>query len=247
MKDRPHLLILGGTADAAALAAILDGRLRITNSLAGRTGHPVALPGTIRVGGFGGAVGLSRWLAENAVDLVVDATHPFAATISANAANACAERRLPLLHLQRPPWHRDPRDRWIEVDDMASAAQALARSGGRAFLTVGVQELSAFSGLDAVWKLIRLISHPADPLDLGPHDIILRRGPFTLEDERQLLRDHRITVLVTKASGGAATEAKLIAAREADLPVIMVRRPKVPDGQIVENAEAAAAWVLRNL
>jgi precorrin-6A/cobalt-precorrin-6A reductase len=246
MTDRPHLLILGGTAEAAALAAALDGRVRITSSLAGRTEHPAPLSGTTRRGGFGGAAGLARWLEDNTVDLVVDATHPFAATVAANAAAACAERPVPLLRLERPCWQRDPHDCWMEVDDMAAAAEALAGLGGRAFLTIGVQGLSAFAKLSNVWKLIRLITRPANPLDLDPHEIILGRGPFRLEDERSLLRTYRIDALVTKASGGTATEAKLIAAREAGLPVIMVQRPKRPSGNSVETVEAAARWVLSN-
>ena len=244
MTKPPHLLILGGTAEAAALAAALAGRLKVTTSLAGRTEHPAPLAGAIRIGGFGGAAGLAAWIAANAVDRVVDATHPFAATISAHAATACAECRVPLLRLERAAWPREPGDRWIEVDDMASAAMALDHLGGRAFLTIGVQELAAFAGLDTVWKLIRLITPPRTGLDLGPHQILLGRGPFTLNEERQVLRRHGITVLVTKASGGAATGAKLVAAREAGLPVIMIRRPEKPAGAGVETIAAAVAWVM---
>jgi len=240
----PHLLILGGTAEAAALAAALAGRLKVTSSLAGRTDHPAPLSGATRIGGFGGAAGLAAWIAAKAVDRVVDATHPFAATISAHAAAACAECRVPLLRLHRAAWRREPDDRWIEVNDMPSAAAALGQLGGRAFLTVGVQELAAFAGLDAVWKLIRLITPPRTGLDLGPHEILLGRGPFTLDEERRLLHCHGITLLVTKASGGAATEAKLVAAREAGLPVIMIRRPAQPGGTVVETVAAAVVWVM---
>ena len=237
-----HLLILGGTAEAAHLARRLAGDLAVTTALAGRTEHPAPLPGAVRIGGFGGADGLAAWLHENSVDLVVDATHPFAAAISAHAALACARLGLPRLRLQRPPWRRDPRDRWIEVADAPGAASALARLGGRAFLTVGVKELPAFAGLD-VWLLIRLIAMPAERPALGPHEFILGRGPFALAEERLLLQRHCITALATKASGGAATEAKIIAAREADLPVVLIRRPPPPDGPIVDCVEAAADWV----
>ena len=243
MTRPPHLLILGGTAEAAALAAALAGRLRVTTSLAGRTEQPAPLPGAVRIGGFGGIEGLAAWLALNDVDLVVDATHPFAAIISDHAVAACAQRRLPRLRLQRPAWMRDPHDRWIEVEDAGAAARALAGLGGRAFLTIGVQDLTAFAGLDGIWKLIRVIAPPRAALDLGPHEIILGRGPFTLADERRLLQRYAITVLVTKASGGAATEAKLAAAREADLPVILIRRPPPPPGEIVESVADALAWV----
>ena len=242
-----HLLILGGTAEAAALAARLAGELRVTTALAGRTEHPGPLAGAVRIGGFGGAEGLAAWLVEHEVDLVVDATHPFAAAISAHAAEACARLGLPRLRLQRPPWRRDPRDRWIEVADAPGAARALARLGGRAFVTVGTRELPAFAGLDMVWLLIRLIAMPAVLPALGPHEFILGRGPFALAEERRLLQRHHITALVTKASGGAATEAKILAAREADLPVVLIRRPPPPDGPIVDSVEDAAAWVAARL
>ena len=238
-----HLLILGGTAEAAALAAALAGTVRVTTSLAGRTEQPALPPGEVRIGGFGGAEGMAAWLGENAVDLVVDATHPFAAAISAHAAEACSGLGLPRLRLQRPAWRRDPRDRWIEVADIDAAAHTLAMLGGRAFLTIGVQELAAFAGLDHVWLLIRLISPPHVALELGPHEMVYGRGPFCLAEERLLLQRHRISCLVTKASGGAATEAKLIAAREAELLVIMVRRPPPPPGPLVESVEAALAWI----
>lgn len=238
-----HLLILGGTAEAAALARALAGRLQVTTALAGRTEHPAPLPGAVRIGGFGGADGLADWLEKNEVDLVIDATHPFAAVISANAASACTRLGLPRLRLQRPAWRRDPRDRWAELETAEAAARALERLGGRAFVTIGVQELAAFQRLHGVWLLIRLIARPPAGLDLGPHQVILSRGPFNLAEERLLLQRHRITILVTKASGGAATEAKLIAAREADLPVIMIRRPPPPPGPITDSVEAAQAWV----
>ena len=243
MTRPQHLLILGGTAEAAALAAALAGRLRVTTSLAGRTEQPAPLPGAVRVGGFGGVEGLAAWLVENEADLVVDATHPFAAVISDHAVAACAQCSLPRLRLQRPAWLRGPNDRWIEVEDASAAAQTLAGLGGRAFLTIGVQDLAAFAGLNDIWKLIRLIAPPKVDLDLGPHEIILGRGPFTLAEERRLLQRYEISVLVTKASGGAATEAKLEAARDAGLPVILIRRPPPPPGETVESVEDALAWV----
>ncbi len=245
--NAPHLLILGGTAEAAALATALAGRLRVTTSLAGRTEAPSLPPGAIRIGGFGGADGMAAWLRENAVDRVVDATHPFAEAISAHAAEACAALALPRLRLQRPAWRRDPRDRWIEVEDAPAAARALALLGGRSFVTVGVQELAAFAGLTDIWLLIRLITPPKTPLDLGPHALIFDRGPFGLPEERLLLQRHRITSLVTKASGGAATEAKILAARDADLPVVVIRRPLPPPGPVVDSVEAALGWVLRSI
>jgi precorrin-6A/cobalt-precorrin-6A reductase len=241
----PHILILGGTAEAAALASALDGKVAVTTSLAGRTEHPAPLPGAVRIGGFGGADGMADWLAQHEVDLVIDATHPFAAQISEHAAAACTRLGVPRLRLQRPEWRRDRRDRWIEVDSVLASARALARLGGRAFVTVGMQELSAFSALHAVWLLIRLIQAPRTSLDLGPHEIIVGRGPFNLAGERLILQRYRITAAVMKASGGKATEPKLIAAREADLPVIMIRRPPPPRGPLVDSVEAAVEWVER--
>ena len=243
----PHLLILGGTAEAAALATALAGRMRVTTSLAGRTEQPSLPPGEIRIGGFGGAAGMAEWLRENAIDLVVDATHPFAAAISTHAAEACAGLGMPRLRLQRPAWRRDARDRWIEVEDAPAAARALALLGGRSLVTIGVQELAAFAGLADVWLLIRLITPPKAPLDLGPHELVFGRGPFSLAEERLLLLRYRLTSLVTKASGGTATEAKILAAREADLPVIMIRRPPPPPGPIVDSVEAAVDWVVETI
>jgi precorrin-6A/cobalt-precorrin-6A reductase len=249
---RRHVLILGGTAEAASLAAGLADRfgatLQVTSSLAGRTERPAPLPGAVRIGSFGGADGLADWLRARRVDLVVDATHPFAAAISANAVDACARLCIPRLRLQRPAWRPHPLDRWIEVETLDDAARALAHLGSkRAFLTVGVQELAPFAALDTIWFLIRLIDPPRTKLCFGPHEIVLGRGPFAPAEERLLLARHRIDALVTKASGGSATEAKLIAAREADLPVIMIRRPPPPDGPLVESAEATLDWVTARL
>jgi len=243
-----HLLILGGTAEAAELAAALGTRfgsgLKLTSSLAGRTEHPAPLPGIVRIGGFGGTDGLTAWLGTEAVDLVIDATHPFAAAISTHAAEACAALGLPRLRLQRPPWPRHPLDRWVEVESVAGAAHALKQMNSRrVFLTVGATDLEPFADLDAVWFLVRMIDPPPMPLPFLQAQLLLGRGPFSCPEEALLLRHHRIDTLVTKASGGSATEAKLIAAREADLPVVMVRRPPPPPGPLVETVAEAVEWV----
>jgi precorrin-6A/cobalt-precorrin-6A reductase len=175
---------------------------------------------------------------------VVDATHPFAVRISAHASAACAASGRKLLRLERPGWRQEAGDRWLEVATFAQAADLLAQIGGRAFLTIGRQSLNAFQGLDHVWKLVRLIAPPAEILPLGPYELVLGRGPFTIEAERHLLARHRISVLVTKASGGAGTEAKLIASRLAGIPVIMIRRPPETGHANVQLVEAAIAWVL---
>lgn len=247
----PHLLILGGTAEAAALAAAavarFGDRLVVTTSLAGRTEHPAPLPGRVRIGGFGGAEGLAAYLRAEAIALVIDATHPFAAQISAEARQACAEAGVPLLLLERPPWKRHPLDRWIEVADVAGAAGVLPRLGRRVWLTIGRRELGAFAGLGEHHFLVRLVDPPAAPLPLKSCEVLLGRGPFNLAEERRILERHAIEVLVAKASGGGATEAKLVAARERDLPVVMVRRPVKQAGERVDSVGAALDWLSARL
>jgi precorrin-6A/cobalt-precorrin-6A reductase len=242
-----HLLILGGTADAAALAAAALQRfgaaLAVTTALAGRTEHPAPLPGQVRLGGFGGADGLAAYLAAEGVDCVIDATHPFAAQISAQAAAACDAAHVPRLVLLRPPWKRHPLDRWIEVGDVAGAAAVLPRLGRRVWLTIGQRELGAFAGLTGHHFLVRLVDPPAAPLPLASAELLLGRGPFNLAEERRILERHAVEVLVAKASGGAATEPKLVAARERGLPVVMVRRPPPPPGERVETVAAALDWL----
>src|SRR5216683_1664528 len=242
-----HLLILGGTGEAARLAGGAIARfgegLRVTTALAGRTRHPGPLAGQVRIGGFGGAAGLALYLVNHKIDRLIDATHPFAATIS-RAARIAAERTgVPRLLLRRPPWRRDPLDRWIEVDSVEAAALLVERVGRRAWLTVGAGAVSAFAAANGVRFLVRLIDPPRESLPLRCCEVVLGRGPFSLAQERHLLQRYAIDVLVCKASGGAATEAKLIAARELGLPVIMVRRPPPEPGLAVETVEAALDWL----
>lgn len=250
-SGRAHLLIFGGTAEAAALAAAalerFAGRLDVTTSLAGRTAHPAPLPGRLRIGGFGGAAGLAAHLGADHVDLVVDATHPFAARISAQVVEACAAAGVPRLLLHRPPWQRHPLDRWVEVEDLAGAAAALPQLGRRVWLTVGARELGAFTGLRDHHFVVRLIDPPRAPLPLASCEILLGRGPFELAEERRILDRHAIDVLVAKASGGSATAAKLVAARERNLPVVMIRRPPPAPGPQVDNIAAALEWIAAQL
>ncbi|HYZ25699.1 MAG TPA: cobalt-precorrin-6A reductase [Geminicoccaceae bacterium] len=239
------LLILGGTAEAVELAGACAARpgLEVISSLAGRTRTPGLPPGEVRIGGFGGAGGLARFLVEREIGRVIDATHPFAAQIGAHAEQACREARVPRLRLLRPPWTREPGDNWIEVADLVEAAQRLPELGCRVFLTVGHQDLGAFAGLD-LWFLVRTIEPPG-VLPLRHGQWLAGRGPFAVENELALLRAHGIDVLVTKASGGAATYAKLAAARQLGLPVVMVRRPPPPPGPVVDSVDAALAWLER--
>ncbi|WP_405975227.1 cobalt-precorrin-6A reductase [Streptomyces sp. NBC_00988] len=227
----PHILILGGTTEARELAAELTAlpEVKVTTSLAGRVSRPGALAGDVRIGGFGGAEGLAAWLREHHVDAVVDATHPFAETITANAARAGAATGLPVVVLRRPGWQPGPGDHWHPVASLSEAAEALPALGRRVLLTTGRLGLAAFAHLAQLRFVVRSVEPPEPPM---PPDVevLLARGPFTVADEAALLREHRIDVVVTKDSGGAATAAKLTAAREAGVPVVVVRRPPLPDG-----------------
>jgi precorrin-6A/cobalt-precorrin-6A reductase len=244
-SEPKKLLILGGTGEAAALARRLTGdpRLTVITSLAGRTRDPAKVAGTVRVGGFGGAVGLATYLDEESISLLIDATHPFAARMAANAAQACAECGVPRVKLLRPAWRAMQGDNWIEVPDMKAAAEAVARTGTRAFLSVGRQDLSAFAELENIWFLVRSIEPLEAPCPLANTAVIQGRGPFTETAETALLREHRIDTLVSKNSGGEATSAKIAAARGLGLPVVMIARPQAPAGETVQTVDEAVAWV----
>ena len=242
-----QLLILGGTGEARRLAerAIdeFGGRLGVTTSLAGRTAEPVPIAGTVRQGGFGGAVGLAAYLRDNRIDLLIDATHPFADQISRNAAEAANAMGVPRLAVVRPPWRRQPGDRWIEVADASAAAQSVRGLGRRVWLTLGTADIEAFAPLTDHWFLVRRVDPPPAPLPLRQAEILLARGPFALGDERRILREHRIEAMVSRASGGAATVAKIDAARDAGIPVVLIVRPPPPPEPTVPTVDAALAWL----
>ncbi|MEF9908224.1 cobalt-precorrin-6A reductase [Streptomyces sp. P9-A2] len=243
-----HVLILGGTTEARRLAELLAAdalpSLRVTNSLAGRVAAPRTPPGEVRVGGFGGADGLAAWLREYEVDLLIDATHPFAGTISFNAARAATTTHVPLLALRRPGWVPVEGDVWHEAGSLTEAAGLLPALGRRVFLTTGRMGLAAFAHLEDLWFLVRSVDAPGAPRPPRA-EVLLDRGPFTLDGERELLRRHRIDVVVTKDSGGAATAPKLTAAREAGVPVVVVRRPPVPGEVTVVSDPRQAAQRVR--
>ncbi|QGV79514.1 cobalt-precorrin-6A reductase [Streptomyces ficellus] len=242
-----HVLILGGTTEARRLAELLHAHraVRTTSSLAGRVAAPRLPPGEVRVGGFGGAEGLARWLREHRADAVIDATHPFADTMSSHAARAAADVHVPLLALRRPGWAPVEGDDWHLVDSLAQAADTARTLGRRVFLTTGRMGLAAFAHVTDVWFLLRSVDAPEPPYP-PRMDVLLDRGPFTLDGERELLRRYGIDVLVTKDSGGAATAPKLTAAREAGVPVVVVRRPPAPAGvPVAATPEEAVAWLLR--
>lgn len=246
-----RLLILGGTGEARRLAAELAGLsgLAVVSSLAGRVRAPALPQGEVRLGGFGGALGLARWLRAEHVTAVVDATHPFAARMTANAAVASEATGVPLLVLRRPGWTAGPGDVWRRVgplDTPDEAEAALAGCGDRVFLATGRGHLAPFASLDR-WFLLRSVDPPQPPLPRRRH-VVLDRGPFTVDGERALLAEHRIDVVVTRDSGGTMAAAKLAAARDAGIPVLLQRRPPLPPG--VEEAATVAgaiAWVERLL
>lgn len=238
------VLVLGGTGEARALAAALERRpgTRVISTLAGRVGAPRLPAGEVRIGGFGGPDGLAAYLAAERVDAVVDATHPFARRMSWSAQRACARAGTPLLRLERRPFERDPRIDWREAGSLEQAAALLPAAGRRVFLTTGRQGLAAFARVPAFF-VVRCVD-PPDPAALPADcELVLDRGPFALAGELELVDRHRLDVLVTKDSGGAATQAKLAAARLRGLPVIVVARPPRPAGPAVASVEAALRWL----
>ncbi|MHA7664658.1 cobalt-precorrin-6A reductase [Mycolicibacterium sp. HS_4_1] len=240
-RSPTKLLLLGGTSEARALAALLYPDVELISSLAGRVPDPALPVGPVRIGGFGGVDGLRAYLKDNGITAVVDATHPFAANITANAARACAGLHLPHLILARPAW---PHDDAIVVADDRQAAQTVKDLGyQRVFLTTGRSGTAVFRSSDA-WFLIRAVT-PPDADTLPPnHEIVLSRGPYDYDNELALLRVHRIDALVTKNSGGSMTRAKLDAAAALNIPVIMVDRPALPDGvTAVDTVSDAETWV----
>ncbi len=244
-----RLLILGGTGDAVQLAAqtVNIPGLETITALAGRTSQPGAVPSAVRMGGFGGETGLVEYLQMMAIDLLIDATHPFAAQISWNAARAAVRVGIPRLILIRPGWERLSLDNWIEVESIERAVTAIPATAQRIFLTIGRQQLAPFASLTDRWCLIRSIDPPEPDITLPPGKLLLDRGPFSLAQEQQLLRDDRIQAIVSKNSGGDATYAKIIAARELGIPVVMIQRPIVPEGDRVETGSDAIEWLHNRL
>ena len=240
------VLILGGTAEARALAhALAEGRpdLRVMTSLAGATDAPLGLPGDVRRGGFGGPEGLAAYIHEAGVDLVVDATHPFAARISANAVHATTATGTPYLYLDRPAWPLPDTD-VVFVPDAEEAARLVARTSKAALLTIGTKGLSAFEGIEKVKLVARVIEEPPAEARLDNVHYILGRPPFDVAAEEALMREHHIDTLVSKASGGDATHAKLEAAARIGARIVMLRRPPPPDGaQRVFSVDDALRWI----
>lgn len=247
-----RVLVLGGTTEASALCRILATTwpsCHAVLSLAGATSQPHLPDITTRIGGFGGVEGLCNWLRHNAINAVVDATHPFAAQMSRHAALACAEEHIPLLRLERAGWSATPQDQWLMVPSITDAACALAHDSRwnttrqSVFLTTGRKETRPFLAAPSHHYLFRSIEQP-DTADLPPHTQVIRaRGPFDLSAELHLMQEHKVSVLVTKNSGGTATYAKLEAARLLGIPVIMIARPPPQDTPCAPTATAALAWL----
>jgi precorrin-6A/cobalt-precorrin-6A reductase len=244
----PKLLVLGGTGDSVKFVQKLNQiapEVEVITSLAGRTKQPQNLVGETRIGGFGGVDGLAQYLVDQKIDCLIDITHPCAAQISQNAFLACQITGVPHLIFYRPAWEKEAPDRWIEITDLEQISEVIPPGTKRIFVTTGRQNLAPFVSLSNYWLLIRCV----DPPDLIiPHSkVILDRGPFSLENELKLLTEYQIDTIVTKNSGGTATYAKILAARQLQLPVIMVQRPPLPPGEKVTNLEDAIEAVLYRL
>lgn len=239
-----NILLLGGTTDASRMAhAIADAGLFAEFSYAGRTEAPIEQPLPTRIGGFGGVPGLVRYLQENGITHVIDATHPFAAQMSRNAVEACAAAGVALMALERRAWAPVRGDRWIEVPDMAGAAAALPDEPASVFLTIGRLQLEAFAAKPGHRYLARLVNVPTDPVPFPNIEFVAARGPFTVEGDLALMRRHATTWLVTKNSGGKAASAKLQAARQLGVQVVMVARPALPERPVRQSVEDVMAWL----
>ena len=244
-----RVLILGGTTEASELTRLLanDLRFETTVSLAGRTANPKAQPVRTRIGGFGGVDGLVAWLAQEGIQTVIDATHPYADQISANAVAACGRLAIPLGSIMRPAWQAQPGDDWREVASADAAVDALGPAPRNVFLSLGRLELGAFANAPHHHYVVRTIDPPGDvalPPDIR---LLFGRGPFDREAETSLLAREKIDVLVSKNSGGAATYAKIEAARELKVPVVMIARPDKPHGHPLAGANEALIWLEQRL
>ena len=243
-----RVLVLGGTLEASKLADLLAGQSGISSilSFAGRTKaiRPPQIP--YRIGGFGGVDGLNAYLEAERIDVLVDATHPFAGQISRHAAIAAARAKIPLVVLSRPAWVARPGDHWIDAADMAAAAAALGREPKRVFLTIGRLQIGAFAAAAQHFYLIRTIEPIAPSPGLPRHRVILGRGPFVVAAEEKLLREESIDVVVSKNSGGEAAFAKLLAAQHLGLPVVMVARPHQASGPVLHDPAEVMALLLHH-
>ena len=241
---QPTLLILGGTTEATALAkAVAAAGIAGTVSFAGRVARPRRQPLPQRVGGFGGVAGLLAYLQRHRITHVIDATHPFAAQMSHNAVAACAQLGLPLIALSRAPWVPQAGDDWTHVADIAAAVAALNRSAARVMLAVGRMHLHEFTPNGQHFYLLRLVDPPTDAPPFRDHHVLVSRGPFTQADDRILMQQYGIDVVVSKNAGGTGAYAKIAAARDLGLPVIMIDRPAMPARLEATSVAQVMAWL----
>ena len=241
---RANLLILAGTTEATAFAnAAADSGLAGTVSFAGRVDRPKRQPLPQRIGGFGGVEGLMAYLRAEKITHVIDATHPFAAQMSRNAVEACAQANVPLIALTRAPWVATDGDNWTHVPDIAGAVEALDQPAKRVMLAVGRMHLAEFAPNLQHFYLLRLVDPPKDPPPFPDHHVLVSRGPFTEADDRALMQQHRIDLVVSKNAGGTGAYAKIAAARSLGLPVIMIDRPTVPARQVAHSVAQVMDWL----
>ena len=241
-----RVLLLGGTTEASQLArALVSAGVDSVFSYAGRTARPVAQPLPTRVGGFGGVAGLAEYIARERISHVIDATHPFAAQMSRHAVLACAATRTPLMACERPPWLPGPDDDWRPVHDIAAAVAALPNDPARILLAIGRQNLDAFAARPQHFYLLRLVDAPdaSLPVTLPKTVAVLARGPFTTVGDIELMRAHRIGLIVAKNAGGEGARAKLDAARALGLPVILIARPPLPERPMAHSVDEVMRWL----
>ncbi|SDK05809.1 precorrin-6A/cobalt-precorrin-6A reductase [Actinopolyspora mzabensis] len=238
----PRVLVLGGTGEGRRLAEKLAQLgISVVSSLAGRVREPKLPVGEVRIGGFGGREGLAEYLRAERIGTVVDATHPFATRMTENAVSATETTGTELLVLRRRAWSPGPADEWHQVDSLAEAAEKVGELGRRVLLTTGRQELGCFAAARDIWFLVRTVEEPEQPLPPNM-TTLTARGPFDTAAELELLRTHRIEVIVSKNSGGSMTEGKLDAARRLGLPVVLVRQPDLPPAPVVHTVAEALTW-----
>ena len=239
-----RVLLLGGTSEASGIAlALAEAAVSAMFSYAGRTAMPMTQPLPTRVGGFGGVDGLIRYLNTEQITHVIDATHPFAAQMSRHAVLACAKTQTPLIAYERLPWVAEAGDDWRHVPDVEAAVAALPEAAARVFLAIGKQTLAPFAARPQHFYLLRLVDTPKAALPLLKVETLLARGPFTIEGDLALLRAHRITHVVAKNAGGDGARAKLVAARELSVPVILIERPHMPERHIARNVDEVMCWL----
>ncbi|MCP3381930.1 cobalt-precorrin-6A reductase [Bradyrhizobium sp. CCGUVB4N] len=236
-------LILGGIADASLLAAeIARAGIDAVYSYGGRTRVPADQPLPTRIGGFGGVSGLVDYIRREAITHVIDATHPFAAEMSRNAVEACANTGTPLIALERAPWTSVPGDKWIETEDVNAAAATLPEAPAHVFLAIGRQHIAPFAAKTQHAYTLRFVDPPEAPLPFTA-DVLVSRGPFTLDGELAMMRARGINWIVARNSGGDGARAKIDAARRLGLPVIMISRPTLPKRLRVESVVEVMQWL----